>query len=187
MRNNDAKRNKIHAQIEKNMTRSQVIMSFETCLNYYSRLKCRLVSSLNLLLSFACTMAHCTRSESDCMEHLVCNFFKELPVIGPKEHVASCGFSNGGKSNAPGELNYNGSVAHSNSMQHTDVLKGMNCFFRWSLSGEAFPDFALPCNYHNVPALRKDIDETTSINYQLLNNKHHLLCEIIGFRNGSKG
>ena len=180
------KHNNTHAQLEKNMTRAQVTLAFETCLNDDPRLKCRLVNSLNLLLSFACTMAHCARSERDRMECLACDFLKELLGIVSKEHVTSCAFSNGSKSNVSGELDCNGSIAHLNPMQSTGALKGVHHFFRWNVLGEAFPDFTLPCNHYDVPALRRDTDETTAINYKLLNLKHHLLCDAIGFRNGKK-
>ena len=68
VRNDEVKHNNTHAQLEKSVTRAQVTLAFETCLNDDSRLKCRPGNSLNLLLSFACTMAHCARSESDRME-----------------------------------------------------------------------------------------------------------------------
>ena len=58
----------------------------------------------------------------------------------------------------------------------------MHYFFRWNVIGEIFLDFSKPENYYNVPSLRKDTDESTSINYQLLNDKCHLLHDIIGFK-----
>ena len=182
VRNNEVKYNNIHGQIEKNMTKAQIIMAFEACSNDDARLKCRPVNSMNLLLSFAGTMAHCSRSESDRMEYLVCNFLKDMPGIGSNGHVASCVFTNGGKTNASGKLDYSGSVAHTNPIQSLDAIKGMNYFFRWNVIGEKFPDFTKPEHYYNVPSLRKDTDESTSINYHLLNDKCHLLCDIIGFK-----
>ena len=74
VRKNEVACNNMHAQIEKNMTKSQIILAHETCLNDDARLKCRPINSVNLLLSFASTMAHCTRSESDRNEYLVCIF-----------------------------------------------------------------------------------------------------------------
>ena len=59
------------------MTKSQIVLKFEAYLNDDSRLKCELVNSMNLMLSFAITIDHCDRSESDHMENLTRNFLKD--------------------------------------------------------------------------------------------------------------
>ena len=51
------------------------------------------------------------------MEYLACNFLKDMPGIGSNGHVASRVFTNGGKKNATGKLDYSGSVAHANPTQ----------------------------------------------------------------------
>ena len=152
-RNNQAKHNNSHEQIEKNITISQVIMAFDACLNDDSRLKFRLINSANLLLIFACAMAHCTRSESYRMECLVCDFSKDFPRIGSKGHVAICSFSNGGKNSASGELDCNGSIAHLSPVQSADSLKGISFLFCCGMLGEVFPDFSQHENHFSVPAL----------------------------------
>ena len=171
-RNNEAKHIDMHGKLEKNMSLEQKLKGIEACLNDDPRLKRRPLNSLNLTHSFVSAHAHCSRSESDRLEFLCCNFLKFLPGIGPKGQVASCVFNNGGKSDSSGRLDHNGSVAHLNSMQSMDAIKGMNYFFRYDCIGERFPDFSNPENYHNVPSLRKDADETESINYDLLKDKH---------------
>ena len=108
------------------MTKSQITLAHETCLNEDPRLKCRPINSVNLLLSFASTIAHCTRYESDRDECLFCNFLKELPGVGQNGHIAISAFSNGGKSNPSGKLYFHGSIAHTNPTQSVDVLKGLN-------------------------------------------------------------
>jgi len=57
----------------------------------------------------------------------------------------------------------------------------MNYRFRWGILGEKFPAFDNPENYYNVPALRRDTDESAPVNYELLNNKYTLLYIIVGF------
>ena len=91
-------------------------------------------------------------------------------------------FNDGRKINASGRQECNGSIAHANPMQSLDAIKGMNYCFRWGVLGECFPAFDNPENYYNVPALRRDTDESEPVNYELLNDKHTLLCDIVGFR-----
>ena len=110
-----------------------------------------------------------------------------MPGIGQNGHITICAFANGGKSNPSGKLDYHGSIAHTNPMQLVDALKGLNYFFRWNMLGNSFPDFTQPSNCYNVLSLRRDTDETNSINYRLLNDKYHLLYDVIGFRHRKKG
>ena len=51
----------------------------------------------------------------------------------------------------------------------------MNYYFRWGVLGEKFPAFENTAYCYNVPALRRDTDESTPVNYELLNDKHNLL------------
>ena len=67
-------------------------------------------------------------------------------------------------------------------MQSLDAIKGMNYCFRWGVLGGKCPAFENPENYHNVPALRRDADESSPFNYELLKDKHNLLYDIVGFR-----
>ena len=90
--------------------------------------------------------------------------------------------ANGGKSNASGRQDYNGSIAHVNPMQSLDAIKGMNYCFRWGILVKNFPAFENPVNYYNVPALRRDTDESAPVNYELLHEKYTLLYDIVGFR-----
>ena len=85
------------------------------------------------------------------------------------------------KTNASGKLDYSGSVAHANPTHSLDVIKGVHYFFRWSVLREAFPVFSEPSNCCNATTLRKDTDESTPIDYQLLNDKCHLFHEVVGF------
>ena len=138
MHNDEVKHNYARAQIEKNTTKAQIIAAFEACLSDGSRLKCRPENSTSLLLSFAGTMAHCSRSESDRMECLVRNLLKDMPGIGSNGRAASCVLANGGITNASGKLDCSGSVAHTNPMQSLDAIEGMNYFFRWNVVREIF-------------------------------------------------
>ena len=132
---------------------------------------------MKLLLSFAGTMAHCSRSESDRMEYLACNFLKDMPGIGSNCHVASCVLTIGSKTNASGKMDCSGSVAHANQTQSLDAIKVMNYFFQWNILGENFPYFSEPANYYNIPSFHNDTDESASIDHLLLNDKCYLLCE----------
>ena len=97
MRKNEVKHNNTHAQMEKKMTKSQIIMEFEACFNDDSLLKCEPVNSMNLILSFFRKIAHYSRSKRHRMEGLEYDFLKDFPGIRTKGHVASCVFGNGGK------------------------------------------------------------------------------------------
>ena len=98
------------------------------------------------------------------MECLCCNFIKFIDGIGSKGHVASYVHTNGGKSNASGGQDCNSSIARVNHTQSLDAIKRMNYCFRQDILGEKCPAFEKLAKYYNVPALRRDTDESTPVN-----------------------
>ena len=173
MRNDVVKHIDVQAKLEKKMSEKQKLEEFEACLNDDTHLKYRpKIASIHYIAS----LPHTTIAED--LKMIAWNFYAVilLNLLIPqaqkvmKQAVYTLMEK---KINAYSIQDQNGSIAHVNPTQSLDAIKGMNY---------CLPAFENPAKYYNVPALRRDTDESAPVNYKLLNDKHALLYDIVEFR-----
>ena len=143
------------------------------------------MNTLNLYHNFVSTNARRSRSENNRMEYLCCIFLQYTDKLGSNGLTISCSLYNVGKTNLQGRLHYAGNVIHRNPTMLLCAVKGLLIFYCFCIIKEPFPDFSYPKNYYGIPILRRKLDRTKAVTYDLLYDKYIILCEIINYYSDS--